>query len=241
MDGADKAVLDLKTPGSVYRLPLSSRADAVSVWTDHRTHDHAVHVFQGGGSTWTSFRVIGGSTQVFLPYGLRFTADGTGLVVARGGRHVGLFQVTDGSFVRHLATELDSPRDVEEWEGRWMVACSGSLSVEFVGGGEGGSGDAMVRVAGNLCSTHVTMWYTSRLAMVPGVGLVVKDVCSSVPHVSPECTHLRSGCSVVGRSQAFTTPDVLAMASVFRSVWVLWMVAAARAVLHRHHNHVSSR
>ena len=78
-----------------------------------------------------------------MPYGLRFTSDGSGLAVADfGNDRVSLFRVGDGSFVRHVATGLRTPRDVEECEGGWLVACVDSHTVEFVGGGVGGVGRA---------------------------------------------------------------------------------------------------
>ncbi len=40
----------------------------------------------------------------------------------------------DGSFVRHVATELAEVRDVEECEGGWLVASWDSNAIEFVSG-----------------------------------------------------------------------------------------------------------
>jgi hypothetical protein len=34
-----------------------------------------------------------------------------------------VFRVDDGGFVRHVATGLHNPWDVEEVEGGWLVAC----------------------------------------------------------------------------------------------------------------------
>ena len=102
---------------------------AVSVWAAVYTGDHVVRVFEGSGASWTAVRVVAGGFggpgdadgQLKSPIGLRFTADGSALVVAerRGGR-VSLFRVEDGSFVRHVATGLPALFDVEECEGGWL-------------------------------------------------------------------------------------------------------------------------
>jgi hypothetical protein len=173
----------------------------VSAWKEARSGDHVVRVFEGSGAMWTAVRVVAGSFggpgwadgQLYCPCGLRFTGDGTGLAVADAGNgRVTVFRVEDGSFVRHVATGLYRPMDVEECEGGWLVACDndgpGNGTIEFVRGGvvrarrgprggvvrarrgprggvefEEGSGD------GEFSSP-------SALALVPGLGLVVRDL-----------------------------------------------------------------
>ena len=85
--------------------------------------EHVVQLFEGSGGSWTRLWVVGGgypgpggaSLQLRDPCGLRFTSDGTGLVVAEyGNRCVSMVRVKDGAFVRHIATEMDSAFDVEE-------------------------------------------------------------------------------------------------------------------------------
>jgi hypothetical protein len=104
-----------------------------------------VHLFEGSGASWTPLQVFDGTLHgprchvgprgdMYGPRGLRFTSDGSGLVVAdTGNARVTLFRVEDGAFVREVATGLDNLADVEECEGGWLVACAGS--VEHVGGG----------------------------------------------------------------------------------------------------------
>ena len=94
---------------------------AVSAWRASESGTGVVHLFEGSGASWSAVRVVaGGSDQLTRPFGLRFTKDGSGLVVVdRGSARVSMFRVEDGSFVRHVATELAEVRDVEECEGGW--------------------------------------------------------------------------------------------------------------------------
>jgi hypothetical protein len=143
------------------------------------------------------------------PYGLRFTCDGSGLAVADQLR-VSLFRVEDGSFVRHVATGLKAPFDVEECEGGWLVPCLSSHTIEFVGGGVG-EGGASLGVGG---SGDGEFDLPSALALVPGLGLVVREYGNG------------------GRLQFFATPGAIAMSSM-SAVRVGWMVAVARGAAHR--------
>jgi hypothetical protein len=151
---------------------------AVSTWQERDRGDHVVRVFEGSGAMWTAVRVVAGGFegpgsadgQLKQPYGLRFTGDGTRLAVTdRCNGRVSLFRVEDGSFVRHVVTGLSGPFDVEECEGGWLVACDSSNTVEFVSGGVGrarlgkeGRGDGEFK-------------WPSALALVPGLGLVVRE------------------------------------------------------------------
>jgi hypothetical protein len=195
---------------------------AVSAWKEDERGDHVVRVFEGSGAMWTAVRVVAGGFggpgtadgQLHVPYGLRFTDDGTELAVADGENYrVSVFRVEDGSFVRHVATELECPMDVEECEGGWLVACMGSSTIEFVGEGVGGGGvgGAALGSLGKWGDGDGEFHYPTAIALVPGLGLVVQD-------------HARDG-----HMQFFATPDALAMASM--SVHrVAWLAAVARAV-----------
>ncbi len=113
-------------------------------------------------------------------------------VVDRCNGRVSAFRVEDGSFVRHVATGLGGSLDVEECEGGWLAACHYSHTVEFVGGGvcDGGVSCASLGEMGNNDGQFME---PSALALVPGLGLVVRD-CSSL--------------------QFFATPDAIAQASM---------------------------
>jgi hypothetical protein len=90
-------------------------------------------------------RVIGAkgprSGQLYRPVGLRLAWDGQHVVVAEPGQgRLSRFQVTDGTFVDHPATGLDSPHDVEECTAGWLVTCGSSGTVELVKEGTGRGG-----------------------------------------------------------------------------------------------------
>lgn len=60
---------------------------AVSAWSDLGHGEHVVRVYEGAGAAWALVRVLAGRIGredgvLSGPAGLRFTADGTGLVVA---------------------------------------------------------------------------------------------------------------------------------------------------------------
>jgi hypothetical protein len=194
---------------------------AVSTWKLYGSGDHVVRLFEGSGASWTAVRVVGGGFggpgradgQLGLPYGLRFTGDGTGLAVADASNgRVSVFRVEDGSFARHVATGLSGPLDVEECEGGWLVACWGSHTIEFVGGGvDGGVGRARL---GKYGRGDGEFYNPSALALVPDLGLVVREHGNG------------------GRVQFFATPDTIAMASL-SVARVGWMVAVVRGILRR--------
>jgi hypothetical protein len=155
------------------------------------------------------------------PYGLRFSRDGSDICVADWGNYrASVFRVGDGRFVRHLATGLSNPRDVEEVEGGWLVACEGLHRVEFVddgdsgGGGTGGGRPSLGKAAGGTGSEDGEFSCPNSLAVVPGLGLVVREDGN------------------YGRLQVFATPDAIAMVAML-CMRVAWMAAMARAVLRR--------
>jgi hypothetical protein len=151
-----------------------------------------------------------------MPFGLRFSGDGTGICVADYDR-ASVFRVGDGGFVRYMATGLSRTRDVEEVEGGWLVACWTSHTVEFVcdGASGGGGGRPSLGKAGGGCGSGVGEFdYPTALAVVPGLGLVVRERGND------------------GRLQVFATPDALAMAAM-SPCRVAWMTVVARAVLRR--------
>jgi DNA-binding beta-propeller fold protein YncE len=188
---------------------------AVSAWKKWDSGDHVVVVYRGGGAVWEAVRVIsvgfGGpgsrDGQLNLPRGLRFSGDGSGICVADwyNGR-ASVFRVGDGGFVRHMATGLSGPYDVEEVEGGWLVACGRSHSVEFLGGGDSGAGGgrpSLGKAGGGYGSGDGEFDSPVALAVVPGLGLVVRERDN-------------------GRLQVFATPDTIAMAAMshVRVAWI---------------------
>ena len=196
---------------------------AVSSWSDFNFGDHVVHMYcaTSGETEWTKVRVIGGrggesASQFLRPRALRFTSDGVHVCVAdSGNRRASLFRVDDGSFVRHVLIEArGSVGDVLEVEGGWIVASHVvSHKVYFV------------RDGGELSSTHLGALYGQggdadgrfrqccALAMVPGLGLVVREKENA-------------------RLQVFSTPCEIAMRTM-SPTRVAWMAATYRAAVKR--------
>jgi hypothetical protein len=199
---------------------------AVSAWKEPYSGDHVVVVYRGSGAVWEAVRVIGGGfggpgeadRQLFCPHGLRFSAGGSEMCVAdTDNSRACVFRVGDGGFVRHMAMGLDGPWDVEEVEGGWLVACYGSHRVEFVGDGirdDGGGWPSLGKAGGGWGSGDGEFCFPTALAVVPGLGLVVREDGN------------------FGRLQVFATPDIIAMASMSPDR-VAWMTAVARGVLRR--------
>jgi DNA-binding beta-propeller fold protein YncE len=221
----------LASPGSIAgpRGVAASGASplvAVSAWKRDGSGDHVVVVYRGSGAVWEAVRVIGGGLggpgsgdgQLRMPYGLRFSGDGSTVCVADCGNNgVSLFRVGDGGFVRHIATGLSGPMDVEEVEGGWLVACYGSSTVKFVGDGAdavGGAWPSLGKAGGAPDSGDGEFYGPSALAVVPGLGLVVREDGNS------------------GRLQVFVTPDTIAMVSMSPNR-VAWMTVVARGVFRR--------
>jgi hypothetical protein len=170
---------------------------AVSAWKDARTDgsNWAIYVFQGSGTRWTMLREISGGRGVpFYPSvrGLRFTADGCGLVVAdTSNARLSMFRVEDGSYVRHVAINVNGPFDVEECGDGWLVACCGSVSARHTMWLVDGEGKCSPKLG--TYHWHGNEWmfpsYPAALALVPGVGLVVRDSGKSWPG----CDRLQGG------------------------------------------------
>jgi hypothetical protein len=195
-------------PGTIAN-PRGVAAKGSLVAVGRGAHNHAVRVFEGSGASWTVVRDVAASFHRLLghyPRGLRFTADGVGLMVTDASNNrVSVFRVEDGSFVRHFATGLLRPLDVEEdCDGGWLVACSVTHTVQFVD--DGGQVRATL---GSFGFGDGEFHAPSALAFVPGRCLVVKDF------------------ACVGRLQFFATPDMIAMASM-SPARVAWMIAVAR-------------
>jgi hypothetical protein len=200
---------------------------AVSTWKKGGSGDHVVRLFQGAGASWSALRVLAGGFggpgcmdgQLSRPYGLRFTGEGGGLVVADSGNNrVSLFRTEDGTFVRHVGTRLDTPWDIEEYEGTFIAACYGSDTVEFVGGEERRGGRAPGRSRLDQCVNSAWAVYSpTTLAMTPSLGLAVRD------------SQYKDG----GRVQIFATPDAIAMACM-SSAHVGWMGSVVLGQMVRH-------
>lgn len=130
--------------GSI-RLPMGVASKrglvAVSSWTGGM-EAHRVIVYERSRSgVWKPFQILGsraalGPDRLAQPMGLRFNADGTHVVVASfWSGDVNKYRVADGAFVGTVATGLDSPKDVQEWRGGWLVACGRKVLLLRADGG----------------------------------------------------------------------------------------------------------
>lgn len=189
---------------------------AVSCWETRLRGDHVVHLYEAREAAWERLRAVcgggagGAAGQLRCPRGLRWTPDGAGVVVADSANgRVSLFRAADGAFVRHLAVGLSCPADVEKYQNGWLVACAGTNSVEFVGRG-GFRGAPLGARHGGYSSRVREFKSPEALALIPGIGLVVREAGSC------------------GRLQAFASGEARAMAAMSRAR-VAWMSAAVRA------------
>ena len=185
----------------------------VSAFKHRGSGAHVVVMFEGSGAAWTMVRVVAGvvnrpggaDRQLKQPLGLVFSGDGSKLVVAHDADRVSMFDIADGSFVQEVAAGLQYPWDVEHCDEGWLVACRLSNTIEFMGG------DADGRIDRATLGKHGTedgeFRYPSALAVVPGVGLVVR---------------------YRDRVQVFVTPDMAAM-DAMSDARVAWMGVVARA------------
>jgi len=195
---------------------------AVSVFTHSLTEGHVVELFEGGGVEWTRVRVVGGTdgTPEFShwrlrnPMGLRFTHDGTRLVVANFARDcVSMFRVEDGTFAGHIAAGAIHVRDAEKVEGGWLMACSGPHILQCRLSDEPGFGiDKYISVSSPVHSSP-RLKHASALVTVPGFGLVVREMQD-------------------GRLWMYSTPDLVKMRTM-SCMRVAWMVGVSRGIQHR--------
>jgi hypothetical protein len=207
---------------------------AISAWKWAGKGDHVVRLFEGSGVSWSAIRVLAGGFgdpgsadgQLWMPHGLRFSVDGSELVVGDlGNARVSLLRASDGTLVRHITAGRGAPRDVEEHGGGWLVACWNTHTVDFVGGplppaSDGALPAGDVRrargalgcrqtVLDNIGTCDGELAFPCTLALVPGLGLAVR------------------GMGERGWVQLFATPEYVAMASM-SPTRVAWIVAVAR-------------
>lgn len=178
---------------------------AVSSCKSYERGPNAVLLYRGSGAPgWTLLRMIRAADgQPRAPFGLRFTADGSGVAVG-DKQCLSLYRADDGSFVRHLATNMTGGRDLEEVNGTWVVLCGGLPAVASFAGDGGGE-----RVPLGCAPERWRQVPPVALAWVPGLGLIVRDLCFV---------------------QVFATPGMIAMAAMSEAR-VSWMSACCRAIL----------
>jgi hypothetical protein len=213
---------------------VATRGNLAAIGVSKRDHpESGVRLYEGAAATWTLVRVVGGDVghpcdaigRLHCANGLRFTSDGTELVVAEWDTHrVSVFRVEDGSFLRYIVNDVGFPRDVEECEGEWLVSCWGSLTIEAVSHGACGSSSTSVWNVGTRTRTGPSLgmgrWKFENpfaTCFVPGLGLIVRDGDRR---------------ETKGLVHVLATHDFIAMTRMSHRR-VGWMVAVARGIERR--------
>jgi hypothetical protein len=175
-------------------------------WDLMYSHEARIRIYEGSEAEWVLLRVVPFECPYSPALVMRFTGDGTALAVTWiVNCRLFFFSVADGSMLSTLYTGLTSVRDVEECDGGWLVACD--YTIVFVNGDTGETSVIVGRRAGGHGEVVVSeTFFPSALALVPGLGLVVRD------------------CRWGGRVQCFTSPDIAAM-GLMSMCRVAWMVA----------------
>jgi hypothetical protein len=220
----------LASPGSIpgpRGVAASGTSDctlvAISAWKEWDGGDQVVWLYRGSGAVWEAVRVMDVARRRFAnwgpqpgelarPRGLRFSRDGSSICVSDSRNYAIVLRVTDGEFLRHLATGAGVGHDVEEVEGGWLVACSSTLTMRLIEPDvDDGVPPVLGRDGGGRCSGDEGAFIPVCLAVVPGLGLVVRN------HGNYDLL-------------VFATPDTIAMAAM-SPARVAWMGAVARGML----------
>jgi hypothetical protein len=174
----------------------------ISSWAFRGLGEPTVRLYEGNGPCWAPLRTL--STGLEAPMGLRFTQNGTRVVVVESGRgHLAVIDVADGACVSHLSTPfVPFHPDVEEWDGGWLVTNRDVLQFVGMDGTPCESSKPRGREPGGFMRPR-------GLAAVPGVGFAVRG--SDAVHV-------------------YASRDALAMAAM-SPARVAWMTVAARGRL----------
>lgn len=210
---------------------------AVSSWPPDMHGTRKVTLFRRQETVWEAFRVIDGSrtSQRYLamPCGLRFNSEGTMICVADRWRDCVIwYRVEDGVIDR----KMFNARDVEQVEGGWLVLRSDPDAVVYQTSRRGGESFCL----GGKDGKEWGMGCPTAFAVVPGLGLVVRDYGGASGHLG---LVLRDYGEKNGRLQVFCTPDVISMLTM-SEVRIAWMATVARGVFARrakYHGHWSSR
>lgn len=128
------------------------------------------------GAVLRSFAEHGtGPGQLQTPFGLRITADERSVVVADSGNHrICRFHASSGAFdcvIGSRAQGLERPTDVEITAAGYYIANGGKNNLVLLSLDP----DERPRVIGKAGKAHGDFQRPSALAMVPEVGLIVRD------------------------------------------------------------------
>ena len=105
----------------------------------------------------------------FSPGALRMTADGRTLAVVDHHGGDALLFTSNGDFVATLCGPVETPLDIEECRGGWLLLQGSTRTVQFLGGSQ-----YLWDTLGNP-DTGLVPGCIETLTMVPGVGLFITD------------------------------------------------------------------
>jgi len=182
-------------PGTILRprgvATKGSLAAAIGARLCAYALEYAVYVFERSGDfTWTAARVIRciNGQGWWMPFGLRFCADGSELVVTdMTNKRLNIFWANEGWFLRHVVLSPHTPMDAEECGGgAGYIVCTGKGGLVAVV--ERDPGVVVKEIVGSALA----------LAPVPGVGLVVRHVAGLQFLATPDAVAMAamSSCKV---------------------------------------------
>lgn len=149
---------------------------AVSAWTEPSRGQHLVYVYDAStrALAYSIGRGYGAADgQLRQPHGLRFIDHGKRVAVADfHNRRVSVFETADGACVGHVNT-TSLLNDLEEWDDNCVGASFHTVTV--VG-----------KVSGTEMCISSKMCAAKALALLPGVGVVARDITSVQVFSRPE-------------------------------------------------------
>jgi hypothetical protein len=167
-------VVTLESKTAPWGIATRGSLVAVSCWTYREyPRNHSVRLYEGGGPSWTRVRTIGCGPvdpQVRDPRGVRFTVDGSAVVVANGsgrGGRVLVYEVIDGGFREVLSKCAGKVYDVEPHDDGWFV-----MSRDMDGTWQLSHIDAFGARRHVNWPGGSSLW--ASIACVPGLGLLVR-------------------------------------------------------------------
>lgn len=203
---------------------------AVSAWECSTKCKHIIQLYEGSGATWMPLRVLGAGFdhpghadgQLFCPRGMRFSGedvDDMAVVVADSWNdRVSMFRVRDGSFVRHLATDVKDVADVEEYENGWLCGSWGGVFVK----------DGVCTLQG-LPGTYGCLPFASTQAFIRR-GMRDRNNNTRIASIATVANVGLVVRRLNGQVQVFAALDALQMAAM-RVDRVGWMAAVARGII----------